>query len=535
MAKYLAAVDVGTGSARAGIFDAVGGMSGRAERPIALRMARADHAEQDSGDIWRACCEAVRAALAASGIAPDEVAGISFDATCSIVVRGPSGAPVGVALDAPDGGDHWDTIVWLDHRAKAEAAECTASGHKVIDHVGGVMSPEMAIPKLMWLKRRLPEAWARAGMIFDLTDFLTWKATGSLARSQCTLTAKWTYFAHERVGWQRDFLAAMGIGDLFDRAALPEVARPIGADLGPLTAEAAAELGLTPRTRVAAGLVDAHAGALGVLGHVAGDRAEAERHAALIAGTSSCVMVFSRAPRVTPSTWGPHLGVALPGLWMNEGGQSVSGALLDHICRIWGGGADPVPALHARICARVAELRAAEGWDLAGRLHVVPDFHGNRSPLADPLALGVISGLSMDASFDGLCRLYWRTSVAVALGLRHILERLGDGGYVIETLNVAGGHTRNPLLMELYADVTGRRVVAPSAPDAVLLGTAMAASVAAGIHPDLAVAGRAMYRGGAVRSPNPAAAARFERDWRVFRAMHRHRAEIDSLLAEGPG
>ena len=531
MAKYLAAVDVGTGSARAGIFDTAGRLLARAERPIALRMARADFAEQDSEDIWRACGEATRAALAASSVPAEEVAGISFDATCSIVVRDRSSLPIGVSTTAPpDAPDRWDTIVWLDHRAKEEAAECTASRHAVIDHLGGVMSPEMAIPKLMWLKRRMPAAWARAGMIFDLTDFLTWKATGGLARSQCTLTTKWTYQAHEKSGWRRDFFAAMGLGDIFERAALPEAARPVGADLGPLTATAAGALGLPPSTRVAAGLVDAHAGALGVLGHL--DGAEVEREAALIAGTSSCVMVFSRRPRMTPSTWGPHFGVALPDLWMNEGGQSVSGALLDHICRIWGGGADAGPPLHARICARIAELRAAEGWDLAGRLHVVPDFHGNRSPLADPLALGVISGLSMDASFDGLCRLYWRTSVAVALGLRHILERLAESGHRIETLNITGGHARNPLLMELYADATGCRVVAPSAPDAVLLGTAMAASVAAGAHPDLAAAGRAMHQPGTIRLPNPAATARFERDWRVFRAMHRHRAEIDALLTE---
>ena len=118
------------------------------------------------------------------------------------------------------------------------------------------------------------------------------------------------------------------------------------------------------------------------------------------------------------------------------------------------------------------ELRAEEGLDLAGRLHVLPDFHGNRSPLADPHALGVISGLTLDASFDSLCRLYWRTCVGIALGVRHILETLNASGYVIDTLHVTGGHTKNPLLMELYADATGCTVVEPLADDAVLLGTA---------------------------------------------------------------
>ena len=79
-----------------------------------------------------------------------------------------------------------------------------------------------------------------------------------------------------------------------------------------------------------------------------------------------------------------------------------------------------------RIAARVAELRAAEGDDLAARLHVLPDFHGNRSPLADPHAVGVVSGLTLDASFDSLCKLYWRTAVGIALGVRHVLEALNE-------------------------------------------------------------------------------------------------------------
>ena len=176
MAGLLASVDVGTGSARAAIIDAEGRMLARAERPIALRAPLPDHAEQDSGEIWDAACAALRAARAEAGANPADVVGISFDATCSLVVRDPEGRAVSVA---GGGEDRWDTVVWLDHRAKAEAEECTASGHRVLDYMGGVMSPEMAIPKLMWLKRHLPETWARAGLIFDLTDFMTWKASGT--------------------------------------------------------------------------------------------------------------------------------------------------------------------------------------------------------------------------------------------------------------------------------------------------------------------------------------------------------------------
>ncbi|TGQ03421.1 ribulokinase, partial [Mesorhizobium sp. M2E.F.Ca.ET.219.01.1.1] len=102
-------------------------------------------ADQISRESCSAVCKAVRAAVAKAGIAADDVVGISFDATCSLVVRGRDSEQLSVSVT---GEKRWDTIVWLDHRAIAEADECTASGHAVLDYIGGVMSPEMATPKL---------------------------------------------------------------------------------------------------------------------------------------------------------------------------------------------------------------------------------------------------------------------------------------------------------------------------------------------------------------------------------------------------
>ncbi|MHA6641474.1 FGGY-family carbohydrate kinase [Mesorhizobium sp. A623] len=524
---FVCAVDVGTGSARAGILDAQGTLLGRAEQPILMNRPKTDHAEHDSQDIWAAVCAAVRMAREKAGIEPDAVVGIAFDATCSLVMRGRDGGQLSVST----GGDpRWDTIAWLDHRAIAEADECTHSGHAVLDSIGGVMSPEMQTPKLMWLKRKLPDSWAKAGYFFDLTDFLGWKATGSLARSQCTLTAKWTYLAHEEQSWRRDFFACVGLSGLFERSALPQKASPVGADLGPLLPEAAAALGLTEKCRVGAGVIDAYAGALGVLAGFAGDAENIGRHLALIAGTSSCVMAMSPEPQPFAGVWGPYYGAALPGLWLSEGGQSVTGALLDHVIRWHGAGGEPDAAAHARIGTRIMKLRAEEGLDLAGRLHVLPDFHGNRSPLADPHAVGVVSGLTLDASFDSLCRLYWRTAVSIALGVRHVLEALNENGYLIDTLHVTGGHTRNPLLMELYADATGCTVVEPVVDDAVLIGSGMIAATAAGLYPDLNAAGLAMQQETKTRRPNPSAARRFDRDYRIFLEMHRQRQALDALV-----
>ena len=164
-----------------------------------------------------------------------------------------STGPTGRPRVSTSGEARWNVVVWLDHRAIAEAQECTATGHRVLDFVGGTMSPEMEIPKLMWLKRRLPERWPQYGRILDLADFLTWRASGSNARSCCTVTCKWTYLAHETPGWQADFLAQVGLDDLLERAALPGSASPIGAALGPLSPEAAegarADHGLPGRLR----------------------------------------------------------------------------------------------------------------------------------------------------------------------------------------------------------------------------------------------------------------------------------------------
>jgi ribulose kinase len=223
--------------------------------------------------------------------------------------------------------------------------------------------------------------------------------------------------------------------------------------------------------------------------------------------------------------WGPYLGAVLPGLWLEEAGQSASGALLDHIVALHAASASLSGNPHAALVARIAELRA-EGQAFAQGLHVLPDFHGNRSPLADPHATGVISGLTLDSSPDALARVYYRTAVAIALGTRHILDALNAKGWRIDTLHVAGGHTKNPLLMELYADTTGCRVIEP-AEDAVLLGAAMTGAVAAGLRPSLADAAGAMTRSAGVREPDPTKREGFDRDYRAFLLLHEQRRELE--------
>ena len=158
-------VDVGTGSARAGIFDSSGKMLAAASHPIQMGRPEADFVEQSSDDIWEACCKVVKEAMAQAGIEPEDVRGLGFDATCSLVVFAEDDRPVSIS---PTGKDERNVIVWMDHRAIGQAKRINSMGHKVLDYVGGVISPEMETPKLLWLKENMPETYKRAARFLSL-------------------------------------------------------------------------------------------------------------------------------------------------------------------------------------------------------------------------------------------------------------------------------------------------------------------------------------------------------------------------------
>ena len=204
--RYVIGVDVGTGSARAGVFDADGRMLGSARHDITLFHAPGSIVEQSSNEIWNAVCASVKQAVADAGVSPADVAGLGFDATCSLVVLGEGGQPLAVG---PTEDPERNIVVWMDHRAVAQAERINAGGHDVLKYVGGRMSPEMETPKLLWLREHRPAQFDAAWQFFDLADFLTWRATGDLARSTCTVTCKWTYLAHER-RWDPGYFREIG-------------------------------------------------------------------------------------------------------------------------------------------------------------------------------------------------------------------------------------------------------------------------------------------------------------------------------------
>jgi D-ribulokinase len=511
MREAFIGVDVGTLSARAGVFDSGGRLIASARRPIAIWREPGEIVEQSSDDIWRAATSAVRDAVETSGLPPEAIAGIGFDATCSLVALDRDARPLSVS---PTGAPERDVILWMDHRAVDDADRINAGGHETLRYVGGRISPEMHGPKLAWLARRKPETIAKAGRFFDLTDFLSFRAAGSLIRSTCTATCKFGYLAHEK-RWADEFFDSVGLGFLKDddHALIGAHPAPPGAPLGQgLTAEAAAAMGLRAGTPVGAGLIDAHAGAAGTLGaRAAGMRVDPRRRLALILGTSSSCMALSDEPRFVDGVWGPHFAALTPDQWLIDGGQSAFGAAIDHLMRLhpaFGAltaraGPHALAALEKDIVARGGGLSPAAL--IAERLHVLPDFIGSRSPSADPGARGGVMGMDLREDYASLQELHVATLCGLAYGLADIVGKLERAGYQFDSIVVSGGAAQSPLVRQIIADVCGKPVEAPETPEPVLLGSAMIGAVASGTQTLVsamasmsAIALRAAPAGGAI-------------------------------------
>lgn len=543
MSSYFIGVDVGSGSARAGVFDSQGRKAGEAKRDIRVFKPKAHFVEQSSDDIWQCVCLAVRDAMSQANIEAVQVKGIGFDATCSMVVLDKRGQPLTVS---PTGRSEQNIVMWMDHRAIAQAERINATKHRVLAFVGNHISPEMQTPKLLWLKENMPSTWAKAGYFFDLPDFLTWKATNDNTRSLCSTVCKWTYLGHENK-WDKDYFKTIGLEDLLqdNASAIGSNIRPMGEAIGNgLSAQAAAELGLLQGTNIATSIIDAHAGGIGVLGAagMSGEAADFDKRLALIGGTSTCHMTVSKTARFIDGIWGAYYSAMIPGLWLNEAGQSATGVLIDHVINAHPFNTQAVEqaksagiTIYQLLNERLLKL-AGNKEDIAfltRDCHVLPYFNGNRSPRANPHLTGTMTGLTMGVRLDDMALQYLATVQAIALGTRHIIEELNMAGYAIDTIMACGGGTKNPIFIQEHANATGCAMLLPEESEAVLLGSAMLGAVAAGFYASIPDAMNAMSRIGKMVTPTADKSKRFyDAKYKVFQQMYEDDCHYKAMMAD---
>ncbi|XP_075969873.1 FGGY carbohydrate kinase domain-containing protein [Anticarsia gemmatalis] len=537
---YFIGVDVGSGSVRAALVDNKGHVLNSSVKEIQTWKPKVDYYEQSSNDIWNCCISVIKNIV--KNLNPENIKGIGFDATCSLVALDQHGNPLSVSTS----NNEQNIIMWMDHRAQAEADYVNKTNHDMLKYVGGKVSLEMEMPKLLWLKKHLPSKWGEYGYFFDLPDFLTWKATGSLSRSLCSLVCKWNYecsITGNRRGWNTSFLEEIGLEDLAAdnyKKIGSKVLMP-GEFCGGLTSDVAQILGLRAGTPVAASIIDAHAGGLGMIGtHGEGIDKTMSSRLGLICGTSTCHMAVSKQAVLVQGVWGPYFSAMVPEMWLNEAGQSASGMLLDYIISSHPAGSELLKIMsqgdtrnHLR--GLLSKMAQAEGHSdvsfLTKDIHVWPDFHGNRSPLADPSMRGMICGLSINSSENNLALLYLATLQALSYGTRHIIDALEQARHEpFKSLLICGGITKDPLFVQIQADSVGLPVLKPHEKESVLVGSSILGACAAQYFNNVQEAIEKMGGRADVIKPNESTKAYHDKKYRVFQRMFQDQLKYRTIM-----
>lgn len=500
--------------------------------------------EQSTSDIWRCICSVVRRALSEGNISPSEVHGIGFDATCSLCLFSTE-TDEPISVTGPDFDTDQNVILWLDHRAVKETDIINATGNKVLRYVGGKMSLEMEIPKILWLRNNMPKETFEKCQFYDLVDALSHIATGDNARSFSSMVCKQGYLPKgvegSVKGWQEGFLQEIGLGDLADhgfnriggvngevsqihiqQAYAQNKKLTMGFNMqngrhlsagelsGVLCEKAANELGLRPGIAIGSGVIDAYAGWIGTVGakvdlrsetgiansdQALNGRIEAFTRLAVVAGTSSCHIAMSPNPIFVPGVWGPYRDTIFPGCWMAEGGQSATGQLLKHVLESHptfkqasasadGRGMNIFEFLNTRLTELAAERELPCVADLARYFFFYGDLFGNRSPLADSKMTGSLVGLSSDTSIDGLAIHYYGALEFIALQTKQIVDSMNDSGHQINLIFMSGSQCQNDVLVNLIASACNMPVVIPRyIHAAVCHGAAMLGAKAASADP----------------------------------------------------
>ncbi len=480
-------IDAGTESFRAGVFDQSGKCLGFGVSPNRTVHRHPGWAEQSPKDWDTALVDCIRKALAASGVPGSEIRGIGVDGTsCTVVFLDGRGNPLR------------DALMWMDIRAVGEAAEVAATGDPALRYVGhGNVSPEWFPCKVAWVKRNEPRLYAEASTVFEQTDWLALRLTGERTANIDTTTIRWFYNSHEG-GLPVSLYRGVGIEDVLSK--VPSRIVKIGEIVGGVTRDMASRTGLVEGTPVAGGAADAFIGVIGINALQPGTLA-------LITGSSHLAIGITEREIHARGLFGSYPDAILPGLQVIEGGQVSTGSVV-HWFTSGFVGTEIAGEAARRNCSPYDVLNAQAAKIPPGSegIVVLEHWQGNRTPWTDPLSRGVIRGLTLGHT---PAHVYRGILEGVAYGTEVILRRMEKEGVAIETITACGGATQSDLWMQIHADVSGKRITIPEEQQAVTLGSAIAASVAGGIHPDIPSAARAMVRVRKVVEPDPVAHERY--------------------------
>lgn len=487
MAKYAIGLDYGTLSVRAlllnletgeecavSVFDYPHGVMD-SQLPTGEKLPRG-WALQDPDDYLEGLIFTVREVMKHSGINPAEVVGVGVDFTSSTVLP-TDAAGMPLCRDSRFAREpHAYVKLWKHHGGEKEAEYIDRIIRKRkeswLSFYGGKVSSEWMIPKVLETLHQAPQVYREADRFMEALDWIIWQLTGAETRSACGLGYK-AFYRHDTGFPSKDFFCALDCEmENFVEEKLSAPINAIGETAGYLTEEMAKALGLVPGTPVGCGIIDAHASMLG-----SGIANPGEMM--IIMGTSSCHLLLSETQAGIRGVGGLVKDGILPGFFGYEAGQCCVG---DHFawfvknCVPQGyakEAGEKQISLHQLLSQKLAGYGAGQSGLLA-----LDWYNGVRSPRMDFDLNGMILGLNLLTKPE---EIYLALIEATAYGTRLILEQYELAGVHIDSLVLGGGiPAKNPMLVQVYADVLNRGIRVCDSDQACALGAAILGAAAAG-------------------------------------------------------
>jgi L-ribulokinase len=458
---------------------------------------------------------AVPEAMTRAGVRPEQVIGIGTDFTaCTVLPVLADGTPL-CELPGLENRPHAYVKLWRHHAAQGQADRINALAAEMkepwLERYGGKISSEWEFAKALQVLEEDPEIYRRTERWLEAADWIVWRLCGTYVRNACTAGYKGQY--QDGTYPSRDYLAALNTD--FADFVTDKLDHPIGRlgdPAGVLTAEAAAWTGLPEGITVCVGNVDAHVTAAAAVAVEPGQMVA-------IMGTSTCHVMSSDQHGAVPGMCGVVDGGILPGLWGYEAGQSGVGDIFGWFVRTG------LPAEYQERAAAAGQTpheyltALAAGQKVGEHGLLALDWHsGNRSVLVDHDLSGLLIGQTLSTRPEDIYRALLE---ATAFGTRTIIDAFESAAVPVTELIIAGGLTKNALLMQIYADVTRRPLSIIGSTQGPALGAAMHAAVAAGAYPDIRAAAHAMGKvHRRVYLPDPQREVAYERLYSEYRVLH---------------
>lgn len=502
--KLFVGVDIGTYSSKGVLTDSEGRILAHCERPHDVEMPRHGWAEHDAEGVWwQDFCAVARDLTSQAATGPTEIAGVGVSAIAPCVVPvDAAGKPLRKAI-----------LYGIDTRAAEETDQLTRALKKEwIQKVSGsYLSSQSAGPKILWLKHHERETWRAADKFLTSTGYIVRRLTGRAVIDNYTAAFYGPLFDIHARQWQpRAVEAICEASQLPEPGWTTEIA-------GTVTAEAAEATGIAGGTPVIFGTADAAAEALGAGVAAPGD-------AMLMYGSS--LFIIALGTRLAPGGVFWPAPFLFPRSFALAAGMATSGAITEWFRRNLTGhsseSADESSSHFARLAAEAASVApGSEG------LVMLPYFSGERTPINDPQARGIIAGLTLRHS---RAHLYRAILEGVAYGIRHNLEEMSKRGTSPTRLFSVGGGTKNREWLQIVSDVTKKtQIVCETA--GACMGDALLAGIGCGEVVRTSPGG-AWRPPSIVVTPNPRHAEIYDHCYELYRDLYRGSVNTVHGLAE---